>query len=407
MQEENIKTLSFGCRLNTLETEKIQKMLSPVLKTAIIVNTCAVTAEAERQTGQAVRKIARENPNAPIFITGCAATRNPELFLNIRNVSVIDNINKMNLDAYINALKNFPLSQQSSKISKFSHTAPRLSKQFIQIQNGCNHKCAYCITRLLRGSAFSFEYENILMDARNAIKNGFKEIVLTGVDIASYAKNGLLISDLCQNLLHDVPEIKRLRLSSMDPASPEIFKIINMIQEDKRMMPHLHLSMQSGSNAILHAMHRRHNTDTVYKIFNAAKNQVTFSWDIICGFPGETDDLFKETLNVVKETKPIKIHAFPFSPRPNTEAANLPNQIKHEISKQRVRTISELSEEIRKQFMTEQISKEVQVLVEENNIARTPNDIAVKILGSPIPAKTICDVKLTGMNEDSFTGILL
>lgn len=260
---------------------------------------------------------------------------------------------------------------------------------------------------MLRGSAFSFEYENILMDARNAIKNGFKEIVLTGVDIASYAKNGLLISDLCQNLLHDVPEIKRLRLSSMDPASPEIFKIINMIQEDKRMMPHLHLSMQSGSNAILHAMHRRHNTDTVYKIFNAAKNQVTFSWDIICGFPGETDDLFKETLKVVKETKPIKIHAFPFSPRPNTEAANLPNQIKHEISKQRVRTISELSEEIRKQFMTEQISKEVQVLVEENNIARTPNDIAVKILGSPIPAKTICDVKLTGMNEDSFTGILL
>ena len=410
MQEENIKnnikTLSFGCRLNAMEAEKIQKMLSSAINAAILVNTCAVTAEAERQSGQAVRKLARENPEAPIFITGCAATRNPELFLQIPNAIVVKNQDKMRLNAYLDALNNAPCHFESPKIVKFSHLAPQLSKQFVQIQNGCNHKCAYCVTRLLRGPAVSFEYEDILKDVQNAIQNGFGEVVLTGVDIASYAQKGILISDLCKKLLQDVPEIKRLRLSSMDPASPEIFKIIDLIHSDNRMMPHMHLSMQSGSDTILNAMHRRHNSDTVRKIVKAANNNITFSWDIICGFPGETDELFNETVELVKETKPIKIHAFPFSPRPGTEAADMPNQINREISKKRVKIVSDLAENLRKEFMNQQLATEVQVLVEENNIARTPNDIDVKIIGNPIPSKTICNVKLTEIKEDSFIGFL-
>lgn len=410
MQEENIKnnikTLSFGCRLNAMEAEKIQKMLSSAINAAILVNTCAVTAEAERQSGQAVRKLARENPEAPIFVTGCAATRNPDLFLQISNALVIKNQDKMRLNAYIDALNSAPCHFENPKIVKFSHSAPQLSKQFVQIQNGCNHKCAYCVTRLLRGPAVSFEYNEILKDVQTAIKNGFGEIVLTGVDIASYAKNGVLISDLCKQLLQDVPEIKRLRLSSMDPASPEIFKIIDLIHSDNRMMPHMHLSMQSGSDTILNAMHRRHNSETVRKIVKAANNDITFSWDIICGFPGEADELFNETVELVKETRPIKIHAFPFSPRPGTEAADLPNQINREISKKRVKIISDLADNFRKEFMKKQLSTEVQVLVEENNIARTPNDIDVKIAGDHIPSKTICNVKLTEINEESFIGIL-
>lgn len=410
MQEENIKnnikTLSFGCRLNAMEAEKIQKMLSSAINAAILVNTCAVTAEAERQSGQAVRKLARENPEAPIFVTGCAATRNPDLFLQISNALVIKNQDKMRLNAYIDALNSAPCHFENPKIVKFSHSAPQLSKQFVQIQNGCNHKCAYCVTRLLRGPAVSFEYNEILKDVQTAIKNGFGEIVLTGVDIASYAKNGVLISDLCKQLLKDVPEIKRLRLSSMDPASPEIFKIIDLIHSDNRMMPHMHLSMQSGSDTILNAMHRRHNSETVRKIVKAANNDITFSWDIICGFPGETDKLFNETVELVQETRPIKIHAFPFSPRPGTEAAGLPNQINREISKKRVKIISDLADNFRKEFMKKQLSTEVQVLVEENNIARTPNDIDVKITEDHIPSKTICNVKLTEINEESFIGIL-
>ena len=411
MQEENIinniKTLSFGCRLNALEAEKIQKMLSSVLKTAILVNTCAVTAETERQSGQAVRKLARENPNIPIFVTGCAATRNPDLFQQITNVFVIKNKDKMCLTSYLNFLKDDPCLFKNTEITHFSHSLPKLSKQFVQIQNGCNHKCSYCITRLLRGSAISFEYETILKDVQNAIENGFKEIVLTGVDIASYAKNGLLISDLCKNLLQDVQGIERLRLSSMDPASPEIFKIINLIHSDKRMMPHMHLSMQSGSDTILKDMHRRHNSETIRRIIKAANKSITFSWDIICGFPGETETLFKETTNLINETKPIKIHAFPFSPRPGTEAAEMPNQVNKEISKKRVKIISELANKFCKQFMEKQISTNVQVLVEENNIARTPNDIDVEIIGESLPPKTICNVKLTGIKDNKFVGILI
>ena len=411
MQEENIKnnikTLSFGCRLNAMEAEKIQKILSSAINAAILVNTCAVTAEAERQSGQAVRKLARENPDAPIFVTGCAATRNPALFLQIPNALVIKNQDKMHLNAYLDALNSAPCHFENPKIVKFSHSAPQLSKQFVQIQNGCNHKCAYCVTRLLRGPAVSFEYEDILKDVKSAIKNGFEEIVLTGVDIASYAKDGVLISDLCKNLLQDVPEIKRLRLSSMDPASPEIFKIIDLIHSDNRMMPHMHLSMQSGSDTILNAMHRRHNSETVRRIVKATNNNITFSWDIICGFPGETEELFNETLKLARETKPIKIHAFPFSPRPGTEAADLPNKINRETSKKRVKIISDLADNFRKEFMKQQLSKEVQVLVEENNIARTPNDIDVKIIGNLIPTKTVCRVKLIEIKENAFIGILI
>lgn len=300
MQEENnknnIKTLSMGCRLNALESEKIQKMLSPHIKTAIVVNTCAVTAEAERQSGQTIRRIARENPNAPIFVTGCAATRNPELFTQIDNAVVVDNREKMHLGAYIDALANAPCNIVDPSIAHFKSTDGRLSKQFIQVQNGCNHSCAYCITRFLRGPAVSFDYADIRNDAITAIKNGFYEIVLTGVDSASYARDGMLISDVCKKLLADVPQIRRLRLSSMDPASPEIFKIIDIMHSDTRMMPHFHLSMQSGADAILRDMRRRHNAYTVRRIVDAAGTDITFSWDIICGFPGETDKLFADTM---------------------------------------------------------------------------------------------------------------
>ncbi len=404
MQEENIKSLSFGCRLNALECEKIKNIVAPCMDTAVIVNTCSVTAEAERQSAQAVRKIARENPNVPIFVTGCGATRNPGLFEKIPNTVVIDNSVKTDKNQYVNGLKRL---NADGKILKFPHETPELSKQFIQIQNGCNHKCTYCVTRLLRGPAVSFPYDEILADARVAVDNGFYEIVITGVDSASYAyKMGdkfIFISDICKMLLRDVPEIQRLRISSLDPASPEIFKIIDLIHNDKRMMSHLHLSMQSGSDTILSAMARRHNADTVRKIVDAADG-ITFSWDIICGFPGETDELFNETCDLVREVKPIKIHAFPFSPRPGTVGATMPNQIAREISKKRVHTITELADKNMSEFMATCIGKTVSVLMENNNIGRTPNDIDVVVSGDKIPAKTICDVKIINIKNGQFIG---
>lgn len=404
MQEKNIKSLSFGCRLNALECEKIKNMIANHVDTAVIVNTCAVTAEAERQSAQSVRRIARENPNVPIFVTGCGATRNPSLFQKIPNTVVVSNADKMKSTPYIDGLAKI---NQDGKIIKFVHEAPELSKQFIQIQNGCNHKCAYCVTRLLRGPAVSFPYSEILADARAAVKNGFFEIVITGVDSASYAYRDsnkvLFISDVCEMLLRDVPEIRRLRISSLDPASPQIFKIIDLIHRDSRMMPHLHLSMQSGSDTILAAMGRRHNSDQVRKIVSAA-NGITVSWDIICGFPGETDELFRETLDLAREVKPIKIHAFPFSPRPGTTAAVMQNQIPRNISKERVHQITDLANKNLFEYMATQTGKTVSCLVENNNIGRTPNDIDIIISGSPIPPRTICDIRIKGIKNGQFLG---
>ena len=402
--KNNIQTITFGCRLNAVESEKIAKMLCNMVPTAIVVNTCAVTGEAERQSAQYVRRVARENPNIPMFITGCAATHDTKPFSAIPNVRVIDNSEKMNADAYIRAIDGFDFSSINDEI-RVSNPDVHMSKQFVQIQNGCNHDCTYCITRLLRGPSVSFEYDDILADVQNAVKNGYSEIVLTGVDSASYHKiydgKPFLISDLCRKLLDNVPEIRRLRLSSMDPASPEIYKIIDLIHENKRMMPHLHLSMQSGSDKILRDMRRRHTAQMVRDIV-AHANGITFSWDIICGFPGETDELFNETMDLVAETKPIKIHAFPFSPRPGTHAAAMPNQVSKTISKQRVKAIIDAAIHNRKEFMNTHLGQKTSVLVEGNNTGRTPHDISVNILGDLVPERTICECKIIGIDGECF-----
>ena len=410
MQAENnkniIKTLSFGCRLNALECEKIKNMLAGCGICAVVVNTCSVTAEAERQCGQTVRKIARENPNATIFVTGCGATRNPDLFKKIPNTVIIPNANKMNLDAYLGAMaKNIC---GNSFTGNFDGDE-RLSKKFVQIQNGCNHDCTYCVTRLLRGPAVSFEYDDILADVCRATKDGFGEVVLTGVDAASYVRvydgKPFLLADLCRRLLADVPAMRRLRLSSVDPAVQTIRDIIEMMKIEPRFMPHLHLSMQSGSDTILRAMRRRHTADMVRELVRLADGRVSFGWDIICGFPGETDELFNETLALVRELKPIHVHAFPYSPRPGTVAAEMTGQIPRAESKRRVKIITDAAAENMREFMAKLVGTRTSVLVESGNMARTPDDIPVKILGVPIPARTICDVKITGIKDLIFTAI--
>ena len=401
----NIKIVAMGCRLNTLEAQKIQRMLAPAINAAIVVNTCAVTAEAERQSGQTIRRIARENPNIPIFVTGCAATRNPDMFAQIPNVRIIPNADKMKLQIYLDAVAGMsPVLSEISDIPGGEH----LSKRFVQIQNGCNHDCTYCVTRLLRGRAVSFPYTDILADIRAAVADGFYEIVLTGVDIASYAGIGpdgtaFPISNLCEQILKDVPEVRRLRLSSMDPASPQIGKIIDLMRRDERMMRHMHLSMQSGCDKILNDMRRRHTGAHIRELI-AAADGVTFSADIICGFPGETDELFTQTLNLIKETGIMRVHAFPFSPRPGTVAADMPNQVDRNISKQRVRLITAAADENRLAYMRTQLGRRVQVLVEQDNIARTPDDIPVTLVGCAVAPRTICDVEITDISPLHFIG---
>ena len=409
MQAENnkndIKTLSFGCRLNALECEKIKNMLETHGICGVVVNTCSVTGEAERQCGQAVRKIARENPGATIFVTGCGATRNPEMFQKIPGTVIIPNEQKMNPSAYLGVAAD--CTRGNSFAGNFDSNT-ELSKKFVQIQNGCNHDCTYCVTRLLRGPAVSFEYDDILADVCRATQNGFDEVVLTGVDAASYVRlydgRPFLLNDLCRRLLDEVPAMRRLRLSSVDPAVPIIRDIIEMMKTDSRFMPHLHLSMQSGSDTILRAMRRRHTANTVRELVKLADGRVSFGWDIICGFPGESDELFNETLSLVHELKPIRVHAFPYSPRPGTVAAEMPEQIARSESKRRVKIITDAAAENMREFMTGMVGTRTSVLVESNNMARTPDDIPVKIAGATIPERTICDVKITGIDAEHLTG---
>jgi threonylcarbamoyladenosine tRNA methylthiotransferase MtaB len=275
----------------------------------------------------------------------------------------------------------------------------------------------------LRGKNISFPYRQILDEAQAAAAAGFGEIVLTGVDIAGYinpnretitpllggvgnckavsgegaTSQSLFLSELCENLLRDVSKIRRLRLSSLDPASPEIPKLIALSAREPRVLPHFHLSMQSGSDAILAAMGRRHNAEMV-RALNTPR--VSFSWDLICGFPGETPEKFAETVALIRELKPIHIHAFPFSPRPGTPAAEFSGQIDRAESKRRVRIVQELARENKLEFMRSRVGKSVEVLVEADNLGRAADDIEVLIAGASIPTRTIATVQLQGLDEE-------
>jgi threonylcarbamoyladenosine tRNA methylthiotransferase MtaB len=252
-----------------------------------------------------------------------------------------------------------------------------------------------------------------LGDVRAAVAAGFGEIVLTGIDIAGYMAKGrgqkaeiVFLSDLCKQLLNDVQGIRRLRLSSMDPASPEIPKLIELMARDSRMMPRFHLSMQSGSDTILAAMKRRHTADIVRHVIRHS-SFVTFSWDLICGFPGETEELFNDTCDLIRELAPIKLHVFPYSKRPGTLAAGMPGQVDKAISKQRVRIAQKLAFDNLHEFMKTKVGTVAQVLMEENNIARTPDDIGVIMRGAALPDRMICDVKLIDIDGENFVGEVL
>ena len=399
---KNILQITFGCRLNALESQKISNLISPYFKSAIVINSCAVTSEAERQVSQKLRKIIKEYKNIPIFITGCSATLNPNKYQNLDSVFVISNENKLNLESYLNAFNDkFSIGKNI-----FKNSSLELSKKYIQIQNGCNHNCSFCITKLLRGKSYSFGYQTILNEVKKASSEGFKEIVLTGIDIASYfdKENSLYLSDLCKKLLNDVKYIERLRLSSIDPASNEINKIIELIKTNKKILPHLHLSMQSGNNTILKLMRRRHTAEMVKNIMS--NKFISFGWDIICGFPGETVEFFNDTLNLAKDLKPIHIHAFPFSPRKYTEAFDMPNQIQRSISKQRVKLITEISNFNKLEFMKSKLGSISSVLLEENNIGKTEDDIPVILYNNTKLSKDVINVKLTSISNLHFIGLV-
>ena len=368
------KVINFGCRLNNFEGKKIEELLPQKDEPVIVINSCAVTNETERQVRQTIRKIKKKNPNSKLVLTGCAAQISPSNYKQMKEVDhLVDNINKLKPEAWNNIfdenkedifIKDIfdEVNDATPTLQGESHKA----RQSLVIQQGCNHRCTFCIIPFGRGNNRSFDPQFLINEVKRNVDNGVKEIVLTGVDISDYGSdfnNHYCMSELIMDILNET-KLKRIRLSSIDCV--EIDKHFDQVIQDPRVMPHLHLSIQAGDNMILKRMKRRHNADDVRNFVQhcrSLRKDITFGADIIAGFPTETEEMFYNTYKLLKECKISHLHIFPFSPKENTPAARMP-QLQKSIIKQRAQKLRQLGEEL-----LDEVKKEFylprKVLIEE------------------------------------------
>nr|WP_321980968.1 tRNA (N(6)-L-threonylcarbamoyladenosine(37)-C(2))-methylthiotransferase MtaB [uncultured Cohaesibacter sp.] len=382
-----IKVLTFGCRLNTYESEVMKQQADEAgLENAILVNTCAVTSEAVRQARQQIRKAKRDNPDARIIVTGCAAQTESERFASMEEVDlVLGNDEKLRAESY-KAVPDFgvPLPEKIrvNDIMSVRETALHLidglegrTRAFVQIQNGCDHRCTFCIIPFGRGNSRSVAMGPIVEQITKLVENGYAEVVLTGVDITSYGADlpgQPKLGTLVKSILKHVPDLPRLRISSIDSieADPDL---MDCIANEERLMPHLHLSLQSGDNMILKRMKRRHNrehTIAFCKDVRALRPDMVFGADIIVGFPTETEEMFQRSLDIVEECDLTHLHVFPYSARPGTPAARMP-QVRGPIIRERAARLREAGEAALQRHLQSQIGREVRLLVEGKGLART------------------------------------
>lgn len=364
--------VNFGCRLNACESEIIEKIACKLgLGNHIIVNSCAVTAEAERQVRQAIRKIHKENPFAKIIVTGCASEASCDTFKNLEGViGIIKNSEKLFEESYL----KFTSHTQSAIKYK---DKPNV-RGFVQIQNGCDNFCTYCIVRKTRGPSMSLHPNLITKMVERELENeNVKEIVLTGVNISSYNFNGLTLANLCRFLLNRHKNVQRLRLSSLDPA--DIDKdFIDFAASEERLMPHLHLSIQSGDNMILRRMRRRHTAEDVIKLTNKVleKRSVIFGSDFIAGFPTETEEMHLNTEKFLTDANITLAHVFPYSERPGTPAAMMP-QVDKKVRKQRAKRLIEEADKLLENKLNQYINKEFYALAETNSFGKTDDFLPI------------------------------
>lgn len=376
--------VTFGCRLNSYESEVMKNHAELAgLQDTVIFNTCAVTAEATRQARQAIRKTRKDRPDTKIIVTGCAAQINPDQFIAMDEVDqVMGNEEKLHADSYQGLDQNFGLEKSEkaliNDIMAVKETANHLidgyqerTRAFVQVQNGCDHRCTFCIIPYGRGNSRSVPVGEVITQVKRLVENGYQEVIITGVDITSYGPDlpgSPSLGTLCQKILKFVPDLKRLRLSSIDSieADEALFQVIT---EEDRLMPHLHLSLQSGDNMILKRMKRRHSREDsleFYRRIRAARPDVVFGADIIAGFPTETEEMFQNSLKMVEECDLTYLHVFPYSPREGTPAAKMPPVPKH-IRKERAARLRALGQQQFDRYMTTQIGKVVSILVEKQD----------------------------------------
>ena len=343
-----VEVVTFGCRINSFESEVLKEKFKDS-DNLIIVNTCAVTGEAERQCRQAVRKLRKEHPDAKIVVTGCAAQVNPQKFAEMPEVDlIVGNKEKAEIEKYLNS----EINEKTIVGDIFSYDDydkylitgfEGRQRAFVQIQQGCNHRCTYCIVPFARGNNRSVPEEDIIRQIKMLLANGFKEICLTGVDACSYQPS---FSGLVKHILEQIPELPSLQFGSLDPAAIDD-EFIALVGQYKNIYPHFHLSVQSGDNLILKRMRRRHTREDVINLCNkirALRPEATFGADFICGFPTETEEAFNNTYKLVDEAGIDKLHVFPYSERKGTPAALMP-QVDMEERRRRAKILRSLRED--------------------------------------------------------------
>lgn len=403
------EVITFGCRLNFYESELIKEALKKAeRKNVIVVHSCAVTNEAERQVKQKIRKIHKNDPNKEIIVVGCAVQLDPEAYSNIPGVSkVLGNQDKLKAKNYLQSADKVLISDMSESEHILINKFEEKSRAFIEVQNGCNHSCTFCSITEARGDNRSVPLSNIIEQIRIFVENGYKEIVFTGVDMTDYGIDLFgkpSLGSMIRRVLQDIPELKRLRLSSIDVAEVDD-ELTDLIVNDPRLMPHLHLSLQSGNDLILKRMKRRHNRAQVIEFCHKVKSlrkDIAYGADIIAGFPTETDEMFQDTVNMLKEVNIVYLHAFPYSERKNTPAARMP-QVPENLRTERVKYLREINKEIMSSFYKSLVGTEQSVLVEQNSIGRAENFALIRFK-SQAQAKNIVKINVTGVENNCLIG---
>jgi threonylcarbamoyladenosine tRNA methylthiotransferase MtaB len=411
-----VETLTFGCRLNAFEGAVMKAEAEKAgLDNAIIVNTCAVTAEAVKQAKQAVRKARRDNPTARIIVTGCAAQTEARTFGDMEEVDlVIGNADKLRAESYKPMVFGTPLNDkvQVNDIMSVRETAGHLiegmdrhTRAFVQVQNGCDHRCTFCIIPFGRGPSRSVPMGIVVEQIKKLVANGHSEVVLTGVDITSYGPDlpgSPTLGTLTQAILRHVPDLPRLRISSIDSieADPALYEAVG----ESRLMPHLHLSLQSGDDLILKRMKRRHSRADalgVIEKLRAIRPDMVFGADIIAGFPTETEAMFANSLSFIGEADLTYIHAFPYSPRAGTPAARMP-QVDTGIARKRAALLRAAGEMQFEALCESRIGRQENVLVERNGISRTEQFVPVHVADTT-PGDLV-SVTITGRGARGLVG---
>ena len=388
----------------------------------IIFNTCAVTSQAQRQARQAIRKAKRNNPDARIIVTGCAAQVDGQSFGRMDEVNlVIGNEEKLHASAYQAA--DFGLSGeekvQVNDIMSVTETAPQLidgfgerARAFVQIQNGCDHRCTFCIIPYGRGNSRSVPAGEIIAQINRLVDNGYNEVVLTGVDITAYGADlagNLTLGKLVQKLLTAIPQLPRLRLSSIDSVEIDD-ALIETITGEQRLMPHIHLSLQAGDNMILKRMKRRHLREHSLEFcqqIKQARPDMVFGADLIAGFPTETDEMFENTLKLVDQCDLTYLHVFPYSPRPGTPAARMP-QVSGLAIKERASRLRTAGEHRLAEFLNRQIGSTCRALIETQSTARSEQFALINFAdnnGPDLVPGAIANMKITAASNGQLQGI--